>query len=140
MRILFLIIVGLWGCVTEELSRSPLLAQILRPRPGYEGLTHKMCVKKDILGSCKAYEITGYPATKDFVDELNSLHFVCKAGKKRTKPCFQKSFGICHHYSTGWAFWKKETVEFTDFKSNYDKLINSTLVCFSQDKFHFEDM
>lgn len=141
MRTLFLIVslVLAWGCSSQDVITSPLANQILRPRPGYEGLTHKTCLKKGPFGNCKAYEVIGYPITKEFIDELISLKFVCKDLSKLYQPCYQKSFGVCHVYNKGWGPFKKKIVEFTDFKSNHQKFINSQLECFSLEKFSVGD-
>lgn len=90
--VLMILILSL-GCATNPYTvavRYPLKKQILRHRPHYKGLTNSRCLKWG-HSNCLELEIIEYNMHDEkFRKTLNTLGFVCFAGRERWKVCLDQ--------------------------------------------------
>lgn len=115
-------------------THRPLIEQIIRPRTGHIGLTHKTCVQKNWFGECEKSEVVDYDLNDKAVrDRLINNAFRCKISGRRYKihpdmPGFVR-------YESVRPCWlcSKETrlVEFMDV-SQIQVLLDGATVCWSE--------
>jgi len=121
------------GCSTsrEVYSRNPLVKQIIKPRPGFEGkLTNSRCVKYE-KDECKKLEYQSYDLNDESVRlNLNGHEFICSINGKRYKICKDKP-GFCRHWYTGWFVFKEKHEEYLPI-AKYQFILDSGAKCFSR--------
>lgn len=107
--------------------RHELVEQILKPRPGYKGLTNRVCSSVNDKKEC-VYTVTDYDLFDvNFRKNANTFNFTCNIGGKRYKVCQDKP-GFCHFTYKGlWPFRKK--IEDYLPITNYDFLLSAKTVC-----------
>lgn len=115
-------------------ASRPLLEQILRMRPGYQGLTHKTCVERNWFGECKKEEILEYRLEEKSVREtLVGLAFRCKIAGKRYK-IDPVAPGFARYETRGETWFSEGEVVIVDriSVSKTQFLIDSATVCWSE--------
>lgn len=125
---------ALTGCSSTEYKHTDLVNQIVRFRPGYAGLTHRICSKKKWNGDCEnwdiiEYSIRGQAGRMRFVE----LGFICIVGGRRFKidPDWPQlaRYGV---KDNGWFQPKtREIVETMDYK-DVQKLVDAGTYCYSE--------
>lgn len=145
--LLFLGLVGACATTEKVYPRNPLAEQILRPRPGYKGLTNaaKVC-KPDAAGKevC-ALEVQDHDMSDAaFRLELRNLKFVCNVNERLFRIAQDYSALIRETYSEPKCFlWKcKErellSQEFINFDAaGYQRMLNANTHCHSLEHYPF---
>lgn len=133
-------VAALAACTSPRagLPRSPLVGQILTPRPGYEGaLTNRRCVV--YRGEeCITPEIAVYPlASEEVRRTLNELQFICNIGGRRYKVCRDKP-GFCRiSYRDRFLRGDERVEEFLPVE-RYQFLLDARARCFNRDSYDFD--
>lgn len=112
--------------------------QILRPRPGYTGLTNRACESWYDDNECKKYVVKEYLLTDaEFRNTANKIGVICKVGGRRFKVCLDKP-GFCRHtYTRDWFLApKKKREEYIPMDPVKFHLDAGTR-CFSEDRYDF---
>ena len=122
------------GCASTPMPHNDLINQIVRMRPGYAGLTHRICAKKKWTGECTNWDLIEYQIRNQegrmrFID----LGFICMVGGRRFKldpnlPQFVRYGDVDH----GWFSPKTtEIVETLSYK-DVQKMVDAGTYCFSE--------
>lgn len=129
------------SCVTaptELIYRHELADQILKPRPGYKGLTNRACTNYDEKANCVKFEVQDHDlADEQFRKTLNALGFICNVAGKRYKICEDQP-GLCRIWFTDCGiFCKRRRHEEVIPSSNYQFLLDAKTRCFKKDLYPF---
>lgn len=121
-----------FGCAAQLDKRPELVEQLLRPRPGYNGLTNSVCTKKDFIGTCQELSVINYDLKDaDTRTRLIQAEIVCNVKQAVYRICADKP-GICQYAEKGWFFDKNLTE--TDYIpiDQYQRLLDAQIMCVSR--------
>lgn len=127
------------SCSTAPLPRSPLVDQMLRPRPAYKPhLTNQI---KDKYGKVEVavYDLSNENVRKTLID----LKFICRFLDKRYYIC-PDAPAICRNtfkIEKGGIFSKDKRIKQVHsmrFEEHYDLFVSAKLVCFSQESYPWD--
>lgn len=126
------------GCATKpkQYARGALINLILRPRPGYKGLTNQTC-REWADGHCIKRDVAEWDLAVDKERlQLHSLRFVCDVGGRRYRICRQLP-GLCRqtYVKSGFLGLDRELklISYLNAREEYQFLIDSDTVCMSMD-------
>jgi hypothetical protein len=119
------------SCATPQVElRHPLSQQILKPRPGYKGLTNRACEALNEKGECAGMVVKEYLLEDPvFRKTANDLKFICSVGGRRFKICLDQP-GLCRttYEDCGWFCKDKKKVEYIP-ANQYQFLLDANTVC-----------
>lgn len=128
------------GCATlpKPYVKHTLIDQILRPRPGYTGLTNSHCALWE-NDECKKVEIEERQLTPEFRIMANDFKFICNIGGRRFKICLDKE-GFCRLEEVpSCLLCKTKTKEIFIPITDYQYLLDANTKCFNKEKYSFWD-
>lgn len=132
---------GFGACASapELYYRHELADQILKPRPGYAGLTNRACAKFDDDGVCQDWQVEAHSLDDaNFRQTVNTLGMVCNIGGRRFKVCLDKP-GFCRIWYTDCGlFCRKKRHEEYIPASNEQLILASKTRCMDPRKYPFE--
>ncbi len=127
------------GCATSPPSypQHPLVDQILRPRPGYTGLTNSFCTRFED-DECKELVVQDHPLTPEFRKQLNDFKFICNVAGRRFKICIEKE-GLCRYeIEKRDCFLCRDRVKQVFIPiTDYQYLLNANAKCFNRERYPF---
>lgn len=132
---------GVVACTTVPTMypKLALVDQILKPREGFSGLTHRTCASLDEKNQC-VWQIEEHKLDEPaFRTAANALNFICNIGGRRFKVCLDKA-GFCRMQSVscGWFCHKTVEAEFIPV-TNYKFLLDANTRCFNKNTYPFGD-
>jgi len=128
------------SCATEQTyPRNALVNQILKPRPGYTGLTNRACEVWDVKNICTTWVIKEYILDEPTRKTLSGLDFICNISGHRYKVCLDKE-GFCRtsYYGCGFLNMKQCKKEEYLPVSNYQFLLDANTKCFNKYAYPFD--
>lgn len=133
MKLFLLLCLAACAVTKPVYEHSPLVDQLLYPRPGHEGrLTHSRCASRDGV-RCLTWDTLEYDLTdKAARARLIAQEFTCKVGDEQYRVCVELN-GLCHQGTNRGWFGKREVklLHVIDAVKNYGLLLDSNAVCVS---------
>jgi hypothetical protein len=123
------------GCSSVIRSENPLLKQVLKYRPGHQGLTHHACTEIDGFGNCKSWvDSEKDPRDIEVRKQLIDLGFRCLIGGKRYKLDPDAPQYVRYKTSSDcWLFCKSHTDKVDPIPMDpAQRFIDSGTECYSE--------
>lgn len=143
--VLFCLLIA--GCSSQKeiYTRKDLVSLILRPRPGYKGLTNQRCAKWD-KEKCVEKDVLDFDLEDDAQRlRLHAARFVCRVGEGPHYRICKQLKGLCQQTSvtTGSWFNRKTEIKLVSvllMKDSYQYLIDKGTYCLSMDNPMSQDL
>ena len=128
------------ACSTQKeiYVRKDLVSLILRPRPGYKGLTNLRCMKWE-KEKCIEKDVLDFDLEDDAQRlRLHDARFVCRVGDGPHYRICKELHGLCQQTTvTSGPFFNRKTevklVSFLHIKEKYQYLLDKGTYCLSLD-------